>query len=136
MKYLKKFENDSNVKEGDYVLCESGFDDNRYFVSQRWQYYNDFLEKNIGQVIHKGGNYFIIMYDGVDIPIDVLEFGFLKKINIKVLLRGFKFYTKSHLFKFKNGISNLVSIQEEEIVEYSNSREYLEAILDAKKYNL
>lgn len=135
MKYLKKFENNSNAKEGDYVICRNVFDDDR-MVSQRWEAYNNFLDNNVGQIIHKGANYFIVIYDGVDIPIDVLEFAFFKKINMKVILKSFKFYAKSHLFKFKNGISNLVSIQDEDIVEYSNSREDLEAILSAKKYNL
>ena len=116
MKHIKLYEKyNKSPKLGDYVICyESELDRDDDEDDKRCK---DFLSKNIGIIVKvdykKGSSNFDYLVQYFNIPENLYIY-----------------------FKFKETLKGCRAMYKNEIVEWSKDKEDMEAILNAKKYNL
>ena len=106
MKYIKTYEDVNNEPQiGDYVLCKQ----NEGFAKKS---INNIISKNIGKILSKFVDYYIVYYDCF-IP---------EKLK--------------YFFSNFNGPKYSRLIKKYEIEHFSSNKEDLEILLKLKKYNL
>lgn len=113
MKYIKKYENVNRLRIGSYVICQESSD----YASgvENVNKLKKFISKNIGQYVKHLSNVdfpYAIHYDNV--PDNIMHFFTTDEIKGK----------------------NIIWFSRYDILEYSENKEDLEIILNAKKYNL
>lgn len=109
MKYLKTYEEKTELlKIGDYVICKEILMSHYYFAEKL----NDFLTQNVGQYISDVRNgMYLVQYE--NIPEELKKY-----------------------FNEDEKIENSRPMEKREILQWSIDKEYLEAMIAAKRYNL